>query len=106
MTAFVVPIGRARSYVRIARTDSLVRNSLFMMASTVAAGLLGYVFWIVAARVFSSIDVGIASAVISLCSTVALLTYLGPSAMLVERLHTYEQPRAWNSFIVRTCAAT
>jgi O-antigen/teichoic acid export membrane protein/CelD/BcsL family acetyltransferase involved in cellulose biosynthesis len=106
MTALVVPIRRARSYVRIARTDSLVRNSLFMMATTVATGLLGYVFWIVAARVFSSVDVGIASAVISLCSTVALLTYLGPSAMLIERLHAYERSRAWTSHLTRMCVAT
>jgi O-antigen/teichoic acid export membrane protein/CelD/BcsL family acetyltransferase involved in cellulose biosynthesis len=105
MTAFVVPVRRARSYVRIARTDSLVRNSLFMMATTVATGLLGYVFWIVAARVFSTADVGMASAVISLCSTVALLTYLGPSAMLIERLHAYERSRAWTSLVIRMCVA-
>jgi O-antigen/teichoic acid export membrane protein len=106
MTALAVPIRRARAYVQIARTDSLVRNSLFMMTTTVATGLLGYVFWIVAARVLSSADVGIASAVISLCSTVALLTYLGPSAMLIERLHAYERSRAWTSLLVRMCVAT
>ena len=106
MTTPSASLRRARTYVQVARGDSLVRNSLYMMAATVATAVLGYIFWIVAARVFSTAQVGIASAVISLCSTVALLTYLGPAAMLVERLHTYEQPHAWNSFIVRTCAAT
>ncbi len=106
MTTLPVSLRRARTYVQVARGDSLVRNSLYMMSATVATALLGYIFWIVAARVFSTAQVGIASAVISLCSTVALLTYLGPAAMLVERLHTYEQPARWNSFIVRTCAAT
>ncbi len=106
MTTPAWSLRRARSYVRVARGDSLVRNSLYMMCATVATAVLGYVFWIVAARVFSTAQVGIASAVISLCSTVALFTYLGPAAMLVERLHIYEQSRAWNSFIVRTCAPT
>jgi O-antigen/teichoic acid export membrane protein len=106
MTTPAASLRWARTYVRVARGDSLVRNSLYMMSATVATAVLGYVFWIVAARVFSTAQVGIASAVISLCSTVALLTYLGPAAMLVERLHTYEQSHAWNSFIVRTCAAT
>ena len=106
MTTPSASLRRARTYVQVARGDSLVRNSLYMMSATVATAALGYIFWIVAARVFSTAQVGIASAVISLCSTVALLTYLGPAAMLVERLHTYEQPHAWNSFIVRTCAAT
>jgi O-antigen/teichoic acid export membrane protein len=106
MTTLAWSLRRARTYVRVARGDSLVRNSLYIMSATVATAALGYVFWIVAARVFSTAQVGIASAVISLCSIVALLTYLGPAAMLVERLHTYEQSQAWHSFIVRTCAAT
>jgi len=106
MTVSVMSIRRARAYVQVARTDSLVRNSLFMMSSTVATALLGYVFWIVAARVFSGAQVGIASAVISLCSTVALLTYLGPAAMLVERLHAYERSRAWSAFLVQMSVAT
>jgi Polysaccharide biosynthesis protein len=106
MTTPAASVRWARAYVRVARGDSLVRNSLYVMSSTVATAGLGYVFWIVAARVFSAAQVGIASAVISLCSTVALLIYLGPGAMLVERLHTYAEPRAWNSFLARMCAAT
>ena len=106
MTTPSASLRRARTYVQVARGDSLVRNSLYMMSATVATAVLGYVFWIVAARVFSTAQVGTASAVMSLCSTVALFTYLGPGAMLVERLHTYEQPHAWKSFIVRTCAAS
>jgi O-antigen/teichoic acid export membrane protein len=97
---------RAREYVQGVRRDSLVRNSLYLMSSTVVTAILGYVFWIVAAHVCSSAQVGVASAVISLCSTVALLTYLGPAAMLIERLHAYERSPAWTSFIVRSCAAT
>jgi O-antigen/teichoic acid export membrane protein len=106
MTMPAASLRWARGYVRVARGDSLVRNSLYMMLTTVETAGLGYVFWIVAARTFSTAQVGIASAVISLCSTVALLTYLGPAAMLVERLHTYKQPRAWKSFFVRMCVAT
>jgi O-antigen/teichoic acid export membrane protein len=105
-TPLQAPILRARGYVRVARTDSLVRNSLYMMTTTVATAALGYVFWIVAAHVFSSAEVGIASAVISLCSTVALLTYLGPAALLIERLHVYECSRAWTSFLTRWCMVT
>jgi hypothetical protein len=106
MTTPTMPIRWAQAYVTVARTDSLVRNSLFMMLSTIATAAFGYVFWVVAVRIFDSAEVGIASAVISLCSTVALLTYLGPGAMLVERLHAYERSRAWTAFLARMCAAT
>jgi O-antigen/teichoic acid export membrane protein len=89
-----------------ARSDSLVRNSLFIMTSTVVTAGFGYVFWIIAAHVFTSQEVGIGGAVVSLCSTVALLTYLGPQAVLIERLPANEHSSAWNSIVLRTCVAT
>jgi O-antigen/teichoic acid export membrane protein len=100
------PIRRARGYLAVARADSLTRNSLYMMASTVITAGLGYVFWIVTAHVFTSAQVGIGSAVISLCSTVALLTYLGSWATLIDRLHAYERSRKWTAVIVRICIIT
>jgi len=110
VTQLSMPIRRARGYLELARSDSMVRNSLYLMASTVVTGALGYVFWIVTAHVFTSAQVGIASGVISVCSTVALLTYLGPGATLVERLHAYERSARWTAVLVRmsgwTAAAT
>jgi len=106
MTALVVPIQRARSYFDTARSDSLIRNSLYLMASTVVTAGLGYIFWIVTAHTFTKPQVGISSAVISLCSTVSLLTYLGSWATLIERLHEYERSRRWTAILVRMCAAT
>jgi O-antigen/teichoic acid export membrane protein len=106
MAAMPMPIRRARGYLDIVTSDSLARNSLYMMASTVVTAGLGYVFWIVTVHVFTSAQVGIGSAVISLCSTVALLTYLGSWATLIERLHTYERSRKWTAVIVRMCVIT
>jgi O-antigen/teichoic acid export membrane protein len=106
MTALAMPVSRARGYLRLARSDSMVRNSLYLMASTVVTGALGYVFWIVTAHIFTSAQVGIGSAVISLCSTVALLTYMGPGMTLIERLHAYERSSRWTAVLVRTCGYT
>ena len=106
MALLTTPVQRARRYLDLATSDSLVRNSLFLMSSTVVTAGLGYVFWIITAHMFTSAQVGIASAVISLCSTVALLTYLGSGAMLIERLHIYEGSAKWTTFLVRICVAT
>ena len=76
------------------------------MASTVVTAGLGYVFWAVAAHAFTSQEVGIGSAVISLCSTTALLTYLGSSAMLIERLPGNECSSAWTAILLRVCLVT
>ena len=51
-------------YLHRARSDSLIRNSLYLMASTVVTAGLGYVFWSIAAHAFTSREVGTSSAVI------------------------------------------
>ena len=106
MAHLSLPISWVKSYLRRVRSDSLVRNSLYLMASTVVTAGLGYVFWVVAAHTFTSREVGISGAVISLCSTTALLTYVGPFAMLIERLPASEGSSAWTAVLVRMCVAT
>jgi O-antigen/teichoic acid export membrane protein len=93
-------------HLRRAKSDSLLRNSLYLMASTVVTAGLGYLFWIIAAHAFTSQEVGIGSAVISLCSTAALFTYLGSSATLIERLPANECSSAWTMVLVRVSLAT
>jgi O-antigen/teichoic acid export membrane protein len=106
MAQLSAPFGWVPGYLQRARSDSLVRNSLYLMASTVVTSGLGYVFWIVAAHAFTSREVGTGSAVISLCSTAALLTYLGSSAMLIERLPVREHSSEWTTVLVRMCLVT
>ena len=122
MLTFMIPLNRRRSatengptrhysrwapgYLRRLRSDSLVRNSLYLMASTVVTAGLGYVFWAFAAHTFSSQQVGIGSAAISLCSATALFTYLGSSAMLIERLPGNEWSSSWIVILLRVCSAT
>jgi O-antigen/teichoic acid export membrane protein len=106
MAQLSVPIRWVPSYLRRVRSDSLVRNSLYLMASTVVSGGLGYVFWALAAHAFTSKEVGIAGAVISLCTTAALLTYLGSSAILIERLHASEGSSQWTILLIRVCLVT
>jgi O-antigen/teichoic acid export membrane protein len=76
------------------------------MTSTVVTAGLGYGFWILAAHAFTHAEVGIGSAVISLCSTIALLTYLGSFATLIDRLPAIERTKGWTIFLTRTCAVT
>ncbi len=106
MAQILVLIRWIPGYYHRARSDSLVRNSLYLMASTVVTAGLGYVFWLLAAHVFTSNDVGIGSAIISLCSTAALLTYLGSSALLIERLPARERSSEWTTVLVRVCLLT
>ena len=101
-----VPMRWVPSILHRARSDSLVRNSLYIMTSTVVTAGFGYVFWVIAAHAFTRQQVGIGGAVISLCSTVALLTYLGPQAILIESLPASEYSSTWNTILFRMCVAT
>ncbi len=66
--------------------DSLVRNSILVMATTGTNALLGYLFWIAAARLLSPDDVGRATATISAMNLAALLATLGVGTALVAQL--------------------
>lgn len=100
------PLRWIPGYLHRAKSDSLVRNSIYLMSSTVVTSGLGYIFWAFAAHEFTSQEVGIGSAVISLCSTAALLTYLGSSAMLIERLPPSEYSSEWTAILLRVCLVT
>jgi O-antigen/teichoic acid export membrane protein len=106
MAQLAVPLRRVPSILHRVRSDSLVRNSLYLMASTVVTAGLGYIFWGVAAHKYTRQEVGIGSAVISLCSTSALLTYLGSCMMLIERLPANERSSRWTTVLARVCLAT
>jgi O-antigen/teichoic acid export membrane protein len=68
------------------REDSLLRNSLFIMATTVVNSALGYGFWLIAARRFAAPVVGLAAAIIAAITIVALLASLGVGATLIQSL--------------------
>ena len=79
--------------------DSLLRNSLAIMATTVVTSALGYVFWVVAAHVFTARQVGLVGALISAVTVVSILANLGLGQSLVERLPSSPGDDAWASTI-------
>jgi O-antigen/teichoic acid export membrane protein len=74
--------------IRELRSDPLVRNSFFLMATTALGAGSGFVFWLIVARLYPTAEVGRAS---SLLSSVALLSYFslfGFSNALIRFLPT------------------
>lgn len=68
------------------QTDSLFRNSIYLMASTGVMAVLGFFFWIFVARLFSTHDVGIATTLISAVSLISSLSLLGFNLSLIRYL--------------------
>ena len=66
--------------------DSLARNSLLIMATTVINGGLGYLYWMLAARAVPPERIGTATAVISAATAVSMIANLGAGHMFIQRL--------------------
>ena len=68
--------------------DHLVRNALFLLLSSGTMGVFGFVFWLLAAHLYSSASVGRAATVISAVTVISYISDLGLSITLVRILPT------------------
>ncbi len=76
--------------------QSLFRNSLYIMGTTAATSLLGFGFWLVAARTLSATEVGRSAALISAMLFVSVFTNMGLGQVLVSRLASRAAGRDWS----------
>ena len=66
--------------------DTLYKNSLYLMVSTFIMSVLGFVFWMIVTRLFSTEDIGLATTIISLMSLVTTFSLLGLNTGLIRYL--------------------
>ena len=76
--------------------DPLLRNGLYIMGKTAAPALMGFAFWIIAARTLSATEVGQAAALISAMLLVSVLTNLGIGQVYITRLPQRRDPSDWS----------
>src|SRR5438309_9146952 len=82
--------------MRHVRGDSLLRNSLFIMTTTVVNSAFGFAFWVVAARLFPTEVVGLTAALIAAGTIIALLASLGVGATLIQSLPEQRNSAGWS----------
>ena len=92
------PPGLARGWQRLRslREQSLFRNSVYIMGTTAVTSLLGFGFWLVAARTLSATEVGRSAALISAMLFVSVFTNLGLGQVFVSRLASRGPGREWS----------
>jgi O-antigen/teichoic acid export membrane protein len=66
--------------------ESLYRNSIYLMASTFIMAVLGFFFWIINARLFTTEEVGLATTIISVMGIIVNLSIIGLNAGLIRYL--------------------
>jgi len=73
-------------YYRVVRDDSLYRNSIYLMLGTAIMTFLGFFFWIIVARLFTSEQVGIGTTLISIITLISGFSFLGLGTGLIRYL--------------------
>lgn len=77
------------------KADPMLRNSAFIMATTIVTSLLGYVFWLMVARDFAPQVSGRGSATTSALQAAALFASVGSAAAMIEWLPKTSTERHW-----------
>lgn len=70
------------------REDPLTRNSFYIMLATATTGALGFVFWLLCARIFTPSQIGVATTLISATTLIAYLSLLGFNTTFIRFLPT------------------
>ncbi len=71
--------------------DPLYRNSVYLMLSTAVMSVLGFIFWMINARLFTTEQVGLATTLISVASLITSVSALGLGAGLIRFLPKSER---------------
>lgn len=66
--------------------DSLYRNSIYLMLTTFTGAFFGFFFWMINARLFSSEQIGLATALISSMTLIANFSLLGLNLGIIRYL--------------------
>ena len=94
------------SEVRQQFQEPLIRNSFFIMASSFVAAGFGFFFWMIAARLYSQADVGIATALMSSMGLLILISRLGLDQSVIRFFPTRDKNKVLGTaLLVPTAAA-
>lgn len=95
-----VVIASARRVHARWKSEPLVRNSAYLMLTTVVNGAVGYVYWIAAARLGTTTEVGVATAAIAILFLTSMATNLGIGPALIQALpRVGHDDRRWSSMV-------
>lgn len=87
--------GGIRATAQRLRSDHLVANAFFLLTASALQGVLGMVFWVISARLYTPAQVGIGTALISATSLISALSTLGFGSTFVRWLPRASDPDAY-----------
>ena len=80
-------------------SDSLYRNSIYLILSNAVLAVFGYVFWLINAKLYSAADIGLASALIAAINLIVNLSLVGFNTAVIRMLPQYTNQQTKNGII-------
>ena len=82
--------------------DPLLKNSIFIMLTSVSGAGFGFIFWMLAAKLYSPKDVGTATALISSMALLVLISRFGLDSSIIRFFPTNNKSRIFNTSVIIT----
>ncbi|MDD5289019.1 MAG: lipopolysaccharide biosynthesis protein [Dehalococcoidales bacterium] len=73
-----------KTQVRSLFGTSILRNSIYLILNSIVPAVTGFVFWTVATRLYTTVEIGLASSAISIMTLLMLLSSLGLEVGLIR----------------------
>lgn len=86
--------------------DPLYRNSFFIMLTSLSSAGFGFIFWIIAAKLYPKGDVGLATALISSMNLLILLTRFGLDSSIIRFYPQSDKSGIFSTSIIITTLFT
>lgn len=77
--------------------DPFLKNSIFIMLTSISSAGFGFIFWMLAAKLYPAADVGIATALISSMSLIVLLSGFGLDSSIIRFFPTSDMGRIFST---------
>jgi len=82
--------------------DPLFKNSIFIMLTSVSGAGFGFIFWMLAAKLYPAENVGIATALISSMALLVLLSRFGLDFSIIRFFPTHDKSRIFSTSVIIT----
>ncbi len=93
----MVAIPKTRAEMKYHLHDPLLKNSIFIMLTSISGAGFGFIFWMLAAKLYSAGDVGIATALISSMALLVLLSRFGLDFSIIRFFPTHDKSRIFST---------
>ena len=91
-------LSELKHYIR----DPLYKNSFLIMLSSISSAIFGFIFWMLAAKLYPKEDVGIATALISSLSLLIMLSRFGLDQSIIRFFPEKDKSKVFGTAVIIT----